>query len=107
MDMQAALNTAARKARTDPREVIQHLETIGRTRALTDQESHDLEKAIKQVDRINDRSRNTVWTDQLENRLVALRRDGKPFALIAEELGITLKVAQNRFYRLTAVEVAA
>lgn len=100
MDMQAALNVAARKARTDPREVIQHLDAVSRERALTDQESYELERAIKQVDRLNDRSRNTIWTERLDNRLIALRRDGAPFALCAEALGVSLKAAQNRFYKL-------
>lgn len=107
MDMQTALATAARKVRTDPREVIQHLDAVSRSRALTDQESCDLEKAIKQVAKLEDRTRNTIWTEQLDKRLIAMRREDRPFNLIAEALGVTLKAAQNRYYRLcVAGEVA-
>ena len=99
MDMATALATAARKARTNPREVIQHLDRVSRSRALTDQESRDLEKAIRAQSR-SQPSTQTAWCPALDRRVIALVEEGKTFAEIGAALALTRGAVMNRYYRI-------
>lgn len=99
---------AARKARRmTTREEFVYLDNLSRTRALTNRETDRLMRAIKIIDHPKafrpGEPRNApyaAWTSAMDTHLCALRRDGKPFSLIAKIMGRTKGAVGARWHRL-------
>lgn len=108
MNMEEALNVAARKARRmTTREEFVYLDNLSRTRALTPEETTRLHRAIKIIDHPKAHKGggksglpNTAWTSAKDTQLCALRRERKSFPPIAKIMGVTAPAAASRWHRL-------
>lgn len=108
MDMATALREAGRKARRmTTREEYTHLDNLSRTRALTPEETTRLHRAIKIIDHPQALKPHTpratpftAWTSAMDTQLCALRRDRKPFSLIAKIMGLSKNAVACRWHRL-------
>lgn len=101
---QSALDEAGRKARlVSAIDTIAILDTLSRKRALTNEESVRLERAIYQAERAPNRDR-LYWTAEMDRRLLDMRQRGVKFAVIATELGVTAKSAEIRMSRLRGMQ---
>ena len=108
MDMATALKEAGRKARRmTTREEYAYLDSLSRSRPLTPQEVDRLYRAIKIIDHPkahNPRAPRTVpftvWTSAMDTQLCSLRRDRKPFSLIAKIMGLSKGAVGARWHRL-------
>ena len=97
---QSALDEAPRKARlVSAIETVAILDALSRKRALTEEESRRLERAIYLADHAPQKER-FYWTAQMDRTLLDMRQRGVKFAEIATELGVTAKSAEIRMSRL-------
>lgn len=91
---------AGRKARlVSAIDTVAILDALSRKRALTDEESRRLERAIYLADHAPQKER-FYWTVQMDRKLMDMRQRGVKFAEIAAELGVTAKSAEIRMSRL-------
>ena len=97
---QSAVNEAGRKARlVNAIDTVAILDALSRKRALTEEESRRLERAIYLADHDPQKER-FYWTVQMDRKLLDMRQRGVKFAEIAAELGVTAKSAELRMSRL-------
>ncbi len=97
---QSAPDEAARKARlVSAIDTVAILDALSRKRALTEEESRRLERAIYLADHAPQKER-FYWTVQMDRKLMDMRQRGVKFAEIAAELGVTAKSAEIRMSRL-------
>lgn len=104
MNVEQALKEAGRKARlVTAIDTVAILDAVSRKRALTDEESVRLERAIYQAERAPNPER-LYWTAAMDRRLLDMRQRGVKYAVIAAELGVTVKSAEVRASRLRGMQ---
>lgn len=104
--MQEAVNAvAAKERRQNAAEIAATLDRISRDRALTEAESRRLAAAMSQSERLSDR-RRYYWSEDMDRRMLDMRRKRVRFPVIAETLGVSLKAAEMRIWRLRKMGVA-
>lgn len=97
---QAAVDEAARKARrANACDVVAELNAINRTRALTSEEADRLTRAIYATRKVSER-RRYYWTGEVDRELLAMLGRKTAFKVIAATLGVTLKAAEMRAWRM-------
>lgn len=101
MRMEAALAEAARKARhCGYKETIARLDALSRTRALTDSETDELERAIKCERQAKGCGPRSSWTPERDQTMLAMRADGAKGRDIAAKLGLSVRSVEMRARRL-------
>lgn len=101
MRMEAALAEAARKARhCGYKETIARLDAISRTRALTNAETDDLERAIKCERQANGCGPRSSWTPERDRTMLEMRARGLKGRDIANHLGLSVRSVEMRARRL-------
>lgn len=104
MNVEQALKEAGRKARlVTAIDTVAILDALSRKRALTDEESVRLERAIYQAERAPNPER-IYLTAEMDRRLLDMRQHGIKYAAIATELGVTVKSAEVRASRLRGMQ---
>jgi hypothetical protein len=105
--MQDAVDEAGRKARRqNAADIVADLDKISRERALTDAESRRLAGAIALADRPGDR-RRYYWSEEMDRQMLELRERKVSFPTIARTLGVTLKAAEMRVWRIRRMEASS
>lgn len=105
MNMADALKEAARKVRVqNAASIVADLDSLSRERALTEQETARLARAISQ-DRISGH-RRYYWTAEMDQQLLTMLRSKVRVADIAAKIGVSLKAAEMRAWRLRKSGVA-
>nr|WP_293854404.1 hypothetical protein [Sphingomonas sp. SCN 67-18] len=87
-----------------PTETFARLDALSRTRALTDAESRELEWAIKEIDRKDERV--PFWTRDRDSRLMAALYNGKTLRETVDMLGCTKGMVAGRYSRLRGMREA-
>lgn len=101
MRMEAAIAEAARKARhCGYKETITRLDALSRTRALTDAETDDLERAIKCERQANGCGPRSSWTPERDQAMPEMRAKGTKGRDIAAKLGLSVRSVEMRARRL-------
>ena len=101
MRMEAALAEAVRKARhCGYKETIARLDALSRTRALTDIETDELERAIKCERQANGCGPRSSWTPERDQVMLDLRAQGAKGRDIAVKLGLSVRSVEMRARRL-------
>ena len=110
-DMATALATAARKERganhqapSNYKATIARLDAISRTRALTDAETDDLERAIKCERQAKGCGPRSSWTPERDRLMLDMRASGAKGRDIAAKLGLTVRSVEMRARRLRQQE---
>ena len=111
MDMATALAAAARKERSasgkapgNYKATIARLDAISRTRALTDAETDELERAIKCERQANGCGPRSSWTPERDRLMLDMRASGAKGRDIAAKLGLTVRSVEMRARRLRQQE---
>lgn len=81
------------------------LDALSRTRALTEGESIEMERCLREIDRRKPKTVKPDWTASKDARLIEMRRRGDTWPRIGSALGTTERAVAGRVSRLRAMGV--
>lgn len=81
------------------------LDALSRTRALTEDESIEMERCLREIDRRKPKTVKPDWTASKDARLIEMRNRGETFPRIGSALGTTDRAVAGRVSRLRAMGV--
>jgi len=84
---------------------FRELDALSRRRALTENESIEMERCIREIDRRKPKTVKPDWTPSKDARLIELRSRGETFPRIGAALGTTERAVAGRVSRLRAMGV--